>query len=127
MRKYDHYGIPTKEKHPDEEYVEIADFRFYTTPFDANEWHIMYHRFPENHGLPELLTKVPHIAFQVDDIEKEIEGKKVILPLYSPLEGYRVAIIEEEGVPIELIETKLSDEEIAEKEKETIERSKNTL
>lgn len=118
--EYNHYGIPTDEIMENEAYVEVGGFKFYTTPFEANKFHIMWHRMEEGHGLPDLLTKVPHIAFTVDDLDKEIEGKKVILGPYSPLEGYRVAIIDEGGVPIEFIETKLSDEEVSRLEQEKI-------
>lgn len=112
-RKYHHYGIPTKEKRNDETLVEVAGFRFYSTPFEGNKWHIQWHRFPEGHGLPELLTQVPHIAFQVDDLDLELKGAKILFGPYSPLEGYRVAMIEEQGVPIELVETLLTDEELS--------------
>lgn len=118
--KYSHYGIPTSEVKENESYVEVGDFKFYTTPYEANKYHIMWHRFEEGHGLPEIITKVPHIAFTVENLDKEIKGKKVILGPYYPLEGYRVAMFEEDGVLIELIETKLSDEEISKLEKEKI-------
>lgn len=113
MRKYHHYGIPTKEKRPDESLVEVEGFKFYSTPFEANKWHIQWHRFPEGHGLPELVTQVPHIAFQVEDLDEEIKDAKILFGPYTPLKGYRVAMIEEQGVPIELVETKLSDEELS--------------
>lgn len=113
MRRYHHYGIPTKAQRDDESLVEVEGFKFYTTPFEANKWHIQWHRFPEGHGLPELITQVPHIAFQVDDLEREIKGSKVLLGPYEPIKGYRVAIIEEQGVPIELVETSLSDEQLS--------------
>lgn len=37
MRKYHHYGIPTKEKRKDEALVEVDGFKFYSTPFEANK------------------------------------------------------------------------------------------
>jgi hypothetical protein len=123
MRKYNHYGIPTTEVKENESYVEIGSFKFYSTPFEANEYHIQWQRYPKGHGLPEILTKVPHIAFQVDDLDKEIEGKKVILGPYFPLEGYRVAIIEEQGVPIEFIETTLTDAQVSDLEHQNYEES----
>lgn len=123
MRKYHHYGIPTDEKRPDESYVEVGDFKFYSTPFEGNKWHIQWHRFPEGHGLPELVTKVPHIAFQVEDLDAEIKGCKVLFGPYSPLKGFRVAMIEEQGVPIELVETKLTDEEVSELEQKELGKS----
>lgn len=116
MRRYHHYGIPTTEQRPDESLVETQGFRFYSTPFEGNRWHIQWHRFPEGHGLPEIVTRVPHLAFQVDDLDAEIEGCKILFGPYSPIEGFRVAMIEEEGVPIELVETKLTDAELAQRE-----------
>lgn len=124
MRQYHHYGIPTEESRPDETLVETSGFKFYSTPFEANKWHIQWHRFPEGHGLPELVAKVPHIAFQVDDLDVEIEGKKVLFGPYSPLQGYRVAMIDEGGVPIELVETKLTDEELSRLEEEKFEEAR---
>ena len=120
MRKYHHYGIPTKEKRPDETLVEIQGFKFYSTPFDANKWHIQWHRFPEGHGLPDLVTQIPHIAFQVDDLDTEIQHARILFGPYSPLPGYRVAMIEEHGVPIELVETELTDDELAELEQKEL-------
>lgn len=112
MRRYHHYAIPTQESRPDERLVETGGYKFYSTPFGANRWRIQWHRFPEGHGLPELVTQVPHIAFQVDDLDGEIKEAKVLFGPYTPIEGFRVAMIEEEGVPIELVETNLTDEEL---------------
>lgn len=122
--KYNHIGIPTDQKHDNEELVEGQGFRYYSTPYAANKWHVMWHRFPENHGLPELLTQVPHVAFTVDDLDLEIEGKKVLIGPYEPIEGYRVAIINDGGMAIELIESDLSDEEISKREQEVFDQNK---
>lgn len=120
MRRYHHYGIPTQEKRPDESLVEVGGYTFYSTPFEANKWHIQWHRFPEGHGLPDIVTKVPHIGFQVDDLDEELEGHEPIFGPYSPLEGYRVAMIEEQGMLIELIETSLTDSELSKLEQEKL-------
>ena len=85
---------------------------------------VQWHRFPEGHGLPELITQVPHIAFQVDDLDAEIEGANILFGPYSPLPGYRVAMIEEQGVPIELVETKLTDEELSLLEQKEFDKKK---
>jgi hypothetical protein len=45
-------------------------------------------------------------------IDEAISGRNVLLEPYYPFEGFRVAIIEVEGAPVELIETNLSEEEI---------------
>lgn len=41
-----------------------------------------------------------------------MQGEEVILGPYEPIDGYFVAIINDAGVPVELVQTSLSDEEI---------------
>ncbi len=48
----------------------------------------------------------------MNSIDEAIKGKKVLLEPYFPLEGFRVAMVEIEGAPVEFIETELSDEDI---------------
>ena len=46
-----------------------------------------------------------HVAFKVDNLEREIAGKEVILPPFSPMPGMRAAfILSEDGAPIELMQ-----------------------
>ena len=53
-----------------------------------------------------LVKTMPHLAFVVDDLELELKkrGFNVIVPANPPSEGIRVAMIELDGVPIELME-----------------------
>ena len=81
--------------------------------------------FPEGHGLPDLVTQVPHLAFQVEDLDREIQDAKILFGPYSPLQGYRVAMIEEQGVPIELVETTLSDQELSDLEQKEFNKHSN--
>ena len=37
---------------------------------------------------------------------------KLLLEPYEPIAGYRVAIIEDGGIPVELVQTTLTDDEI---------------
>jgi hypothetical protein len=43
------------------------------------------------------------VAFEVDDLERELEGRSVIIAPNSPSAGVRVAFIEDNGAPIELL------------------------
>ena len=54
----------------------------------------------------ELIKTVPHIAFEVDDLDLELSKHdlKVLTPPNSPGEGTRVAMIIHNGAPVELIE-----------------------
>ena len=61
-------------------------------------------RFGPDCEIHELIKRVPHVAFEVNDIEQAIAGFNVIYPISSPSEGVRSAMIEHDGAPIELIE-----------------------
>lgn len=114
MRKYHHMGIPTTEVKNNEIYHK--KLKFSSTPFLDNKYRIQWHRFDDDCEFSEILKTKPHVAFKVDSIEEEIQGMTVILGPYEPVPGYRVAIIEFEGIPIEFIETDLSDEDLAKSE-----------
>ncbi|MCB1110794.1 MAG: hypothetical protein KDK64_07400 [Chlamydiia bacterium] len=113
MRKWNfhHLGIPTQEKKEGESYH--PKYKFYSTPFGANAYRVQWLRFPKECELPEILQTLPHLAFRVENLEEEILEKKVILGPWEPLKGFRVVVIEDEGLPIELIETDIEDEELA--------------
>ena len=63
-------------------------------------------RYKSDNPLPEIVKTVPHLAFQVDDLDKVLENKNVIIKPNSPSEGVVVAFILADGVPIEFIEYK---------------------
>jgi hypothetical protein len=59
-----------------------------------------------------LVRSLPHPAFKVDNLDRAVVNRKLLLGPYEPITGYRVAIIDGGGMPVELIETTLTDEEI---------------
>ena len=61
-------------------------------------------RYGEKCTLPRVVQEVAHIAFQVKDLNKALEGKEVIIEPNSPSEGVTVAFILEDGAPVELLE-----------------------
>lgn len=101
---YHHTGIPTTEKKEGEVY--IPHLKFYVSGFPISPFGIEWMRFEEDCKIHPLIQKVPHIAFEVQDIEKEIRerGLTVLTPVNSPADGIRVAMIEHNGAPIELIQ-----------------------
>jgi hypothetical protein len=100
--RYHHIGIPTTQPIPGEKY--LADYTLYRCGYEESEFGIEWMRCEEGCPLPEIVQKVPHVAFQVDDLNKAIQGKHVIIPPNSPSSGVIVAFIEENGAPIELIQ-----------------------
>ena len=109
--RYHHMGIPVTEERPGEHYS--SKFKMYTSGGeDPGGFRVQFHRFDPGSSLHPLIQSKPHVAFQVDDLEAAIEGEVLLLDPYEPFEGFKVAIIEDDGVPIELVETDLSDAEV---------------
>ncbi len=77
----------------------------------ATPYGVQWMRFDSDCPLPELVKTVPHVAFEVDDLDAAISGKHVIICPNEPSDGVRVAFIEEAGAPIELLQiTSRSDD-----------------
>ena len=101
MRVYDHVGIPTTEERPDETY--LAEFKVYVSGYETSEYGIEWMRFEPGSPLPDLVKTVPHVAFEVDDLERELKGKTILIEPNSPSEGVMVAFIVENGAPVEFL------------------------
>jgi hypothetical protein len=97
-------GIPTDIKMAEEEY--LSQFRVYVSGFSTSPFGIEWMRFEPDSPVNMLIQKVPHIAFEVEDLDYELANRnlKVITDPNPPAEGIRVAMIEHNGAPIELIE-----------------------
>lgn len=102
--KFHHIGIPTLKPFKGEKYLE--NYKLYHGGYEESEFGIEWMRYEEDCQLPEIVKTIPHVAFEVDDIYKAIKDRKVIIEPNSPSEGNLVAFIEENGAPIEFIQTK---------------------
>jgi hypothetical protein len=100
--KYHHIGIPTEKSFNDE--VHLDHLKMYVSEYDKNPYGIEWIRYEPDAPYPEMVKKIPHIAFEVDNLEEAIKEKKVIIPPNSPSPGILVAFIEEQGVPVELLQ-----------------------
>ena len=99
--KYHHLGIPTSEAKEGEEY--LPEHKVYVSGYAASSYGIECMRYESECRLPDIVKKLPHVAFEVDDVYEAIKGKNVIIEPNSPSQGVLVAFIEENGVPIEFI------------------------
>ena len=108
MREYHHIGIPTETERDGEEYLE--KFGMYVVGYDTNPYGIEWLRFEPDSPLPELVKQVPHVAFRVDDLEAELEGKEVLIAPNNPSPGVRVAFVIHDGAPVEFLEFEVPEE-----------------
>ena len=102
MKTFNHLGIPTTEIMQDE--IHLPHLKMYVTDHEKSPNGIQWMRFEVDAPYPELVLTVPHVAFEVDDLYKAIEGHKVIIEPNSPSEGLIVAFIEDSGAPVEYMQ-----------------------
>jgi hypothetical protein len=102
--QYHHLGIPTTLKLPGEQYV--PHLKFYVSGFPVSPFGVEWMRFDSDCQIDPLIQTVPHLAFEVADLDRElaIHKLRIITQPNSPAPGIRVAMIEHNGAPIELIE-----------------------
>ena len=100
--RFHHIGIPTNEPKPNEKYLK--QYKFYVSGFDTSEFGVEWMRFEKGSPISEIIQKVPHIAFEVDNLELAIQGKQLIGEISSPSKGVKVAMIIENGAPVEFLE-----------------------
>jgi hypothetical protein len=100
--RYHHMGIPTDRPRTGERYLE--HLKMYVSGFETSPYGIEWMRFEPDSRISELIRTTPHIAFEVDNLDIEIEGKELLGGVSEPSEGVRVAMIIDNGAPVELLE-----------------------
>jgi hypothetical protein len=102
--RYHHLGIPTTVPRPNERH--LAHLKIYVSGFDTSPFGVEWMRFEPGCAVSELVRTVPHIAFEVDNLDAAVEGQTLLGEISSPSDGVRVAMILDNGAPVELLEFK---------------------
>jgi len=102
--KYHHVGIPTKKSIPGERY--ILHLKMYVSGFETSPFGIEWMRFEKDSPISDLVKTVPHVAFEVENIDEVLNeySFELISAPGIPSEGVRAAMIIHNGAPVELIE-----------------------
>jgi hypothetical protein len=100
--QFHHLEIPQPDPHPDERHVERLGI--HVRGFDTSPYGIEWMRFDPHCNVPERVKTVPHVAFVVSDLDAALEGKLILIAPTEPSQGVRVAFIEDDGAPVELLE-----------------------
>ena len=99
--RYHHTGIPTNTPRPNEKHLEA--FALHVSGFSTSPFGIEWMRYSPDSPLHPAIKALPHVAFEVDDLDAALEGQEVIHPPGSPSDGVRAAMILVDGAPVELI------------------------
>ena len=100
--RYHHIGIPTDRPLPEEDYV--ADHKLYASGYLRSPYGIEWMKFDPDCAVPELVKKVPHVAFVVEDLQAAIAGKEILIAPNRLAEGITVAFIVDNGAPVEFLQ-----------------------
>lgn len=99
---YHHTGMPSDD-HWEEE-IKVPHLKLAYLPGKYNSYGVEWLRFEAGNENPDIIKYVPHVAFEVDDIDQAIVGEKVIYHSGRDGSGVIVAMIEVDGASIEFIE-----------------------
>jgi len=100
--KFNHIGIPTTGQFEGE--IDLPHLKMTVSDHQSNPFGIQWQRYWEGAPYPDLVKSVPHVAFEVEDLEEALKGLNVIIAPNSPSRGVMVAFVEVAGAPVELLQ-----------------------
>ena len=100
--KFNHIGIPTTANFEGE--IDLPHLKITVSDHENNPFGIPGQRYWEDAPYPDLVKLVPHVAFEVDDLDSALIGQNIIIQPNSPSDGVVVAFIEVNGAPVELMQ-----------------------
>lgn len=83
-------------------YVEATKV-WVTDPLKSPQ-RIEYLRFEPDSPVQGPVRDLPHMAFQVDNLEREIEGAEILLGPFHPTDTLRVVFVRQDGAVFEFME-----------------------
>jgi hypothetical protein len=75
--QFDHIGLMTTEKKPNERYV--AATKVWVTDFQKHPYHVEWLRFEPDSPVTGPVRELPHVAYRVDKIRDASKGLKVLI------------------------------------------------
>jgi len=100
--RYHHLGIPTTDAFAGSVY--LPHLKMTVSDHMATPYGIQWMRFDDDSTFPDIVKRLPHVAFEVENLHEAIMGKKVIIEPNEPAPGILVAFIEEAGAPVEFLQ-----------------------
>ncbi|MEM6473032.1 MAG: hypothetical protein AAF802_25955 [Planctomycetota bacterium] len=100
--KFNHIGIPTTSRFDGE--IDLPHLSMTVSDHESNPYGIQWQRYWPDAPYPDLVKTVPHVAFEVEDLDRKLRDADVIIPPNSPSPGLRVAFVRVNNAPVELME-----------------------
>ena len=107
MKRFHHIGLVAREPQPGEMYFE--SLRCWGTDPSADFNHVEWVRFQPDSPLADTpVAKMPHVSWQVDDLDRELQGKDVAVGPIEAAPGVRIAYFFSDGALVEYLELQTS-------------------
>jgi hypothetical protein len=100
--KFNHIGIPTTRRFRGE--IPLPHLKMTVSDHQDNPFGIQWQRYWDDAPYPDLVKTVPHVAFEVDDLEAALAGHRVIIEPNRPSVGMTVAFVAVNDAPVELMQ-----------------------
>ena len=105
MKEFHHIGLVTDEEKPGMMYFEALKVWGSNPADDPNK--IEWVKFSPDSPLADTpVAKVPHVSWQVDDLDASLEGKDVVVAPIEAAPGIRIAYFWMDGALVEHLEIK---------------------
>jgi hypothetical protein len=102
MREFDHVGIITDEKQPEEMYVPAT--KVWVTNPATHPYKIEHLRYEPDTPVTGPVRTMPHIAFRVNNLEEVMGDSEVLLGPFNPRGKMRVVFVLQDGAVFEFME-----------------------
>lgn len=99
--KFDHLGVPVRHKLEGMSYY--PEYKVWCSNYEKDPYRIEWIVFEPGNEFHQLIQTATHICFIVNDIQRAVYGKKILLKP-TAYENYIMAFIDQDGVPIEFIQ-----------------------
>ncbi len=105
MKEFHHIGLVTRKEVPGEIYFE--SLKVWGTSPEGDPNRIEWVRFaPDSPLAGTPVAKMPHVSWRVDDLERELGGRQVVVGPLEVAPGIRIAYFFQDGALIEYLEIK---------------------
>lgn len=102
--KFSHFGVPTTDKSRTGTYLEGA--KVWINDFNDDPYAVEWLCFEDGSPFPELIQKVAHVAYEVDDLVEAMKGAEVLVAPFPVGDNLTCAFIAADGHAVELMEFK---------------------
>ncbi len=105
MKRFHHIGLVAQEEKPGETYYD--SLQVWGTNPDDDPNRVEWVRFAPDSPLADTpVAKMPHVSWQVDNLDAALEGKETVVGPLDVGGGIRIAYFLQDGALIEYLEVR---------------------